>query len=224
MSMQSWMEMGGVTLWGLLALAAVAVVLVIERAIAFSRASIDTNEFLGQVRRALVANRSIREAIKICERFRGAVPSIVKAGLLKYGEPEDAIEKTFQNAKLFELGRLERFLPALSTMAVVAPLLGLLGTVIGFIRALDGRASAAGEIALALKGPLLPTAVGLAIGILLQIAYRWFRSRVRKTERDVETATNMVLETFGEMERGGRPAGRSGAAVVDGASDDVPSR
>ena len=104
---------------------------------------------------------------------------------------------------------------------MVAPLLGLLGTVIGFFGALDGSADAAGaaEIAPALKGPLLPTAVGLVIGILLQIAYRWFRSRVRKTERDVETATNMVLESFGEMARGGRPAGGPGAAT-----DDVPSR
>src|SRR5262245_15080581 len=94
----SWIEMGGFTMWGLLALALVAAVLVIERAIAFARASIDTNDFLGQVRRALMVNRSIREAIKICEQQKGAVPSIVKAGLLKYGEPEDAIEKTFENA------------------------------------------------------------------------------------------------------------------------------
>ena len=95
MGLGSWIEMGGFTMWGLLALALVGAALVIERAVAFSRASIDTNEFLGQVRRALMVNRSIREAIKICEQFKGAVPSIVKAGLLKYGEPTDAIEKTF---------------------------------------------------------------------------------------------------------------------------------
>ena len=221
MALSSWMEMGGFTMWGLLVIALVAAALVIERAIAFSRASIDTNEFLGQVRRALMVNRSIREAIKICEQFKGAVPSIVKAGLLKYGEPEVAIAKTFENARLFELGRLERYLPALATIAVVAPLFGLLGTVIGLMGALDGEASAAdgSTLALALKGPLLPTAVGLVIGIALQIAYRWFRSRVRKTERDVETATNMVLESFSEMGRGARPA-----AVPGAAADDVPSR
>ena len=221
MGLGSWIEMGGFTMWRLLALALVGAALVIERAVAFSRASIDTNEFLGQVRRALMVNRSIREAIKICEQFKGAVPSIVKAGLLKYGEPTDAIEKTFENARLFELGRLERFLQALATIAVIAPLLGLLGTVIGFIDALDGSAEAAGaaEIAPALKGPLLPTAVGLVIAIALQIAYRWFRSRVRKTERDAETATNMVLESFGEMGRGARPAGGPVPST-----EDVPSR
>jgi hypothetical protein len=99
--------MGGVTMWALLAIAVAGLAVAIERTLVLSRAGIEINDFLGQVRKALITNRSPREAIKICERFRGPAPSIVKAGLLKYGQPQDDVEKTLENATLFETGRLE---------------------------------------------------------------------------------------------------------------------
>jgi biopolymer transport protein ExbB len=219
----SYVKMGGVTLWALLVLAVAGLVVVIERLIAISRAAIDINDFLGRTRKALVTNRSPREAIKICEQFRGPVPSMVKAGLLKYGQSRDDIEMTLQNAALFEKGRLERFLPLLATIAAVAPMLGFLGTAAGFMRALDALAAAdsvdGATVALALEGPLVPTVAGLSIGILLRIAYGWLAGRVAKVERDIDTANNMLLETFGEMERGGAPA-----LSASDSSSDVPSR
>ena len=223
MEIASYMKMGGFTMWVLLALAVAGLVLVVERLVAISRAAIDINDFLGRTRKALVTNRSPREAIKICEQFRGPVPSMVKAGLLKYGQPRDDVEQTLRTAALFEKGRLERFLPLLATIAAVTPMLGFLGTAAGFMQALDALAAAdtvdAAAVALALEGPLTPTVGGLAIGILLRIAYGWLAGRVAKVERDIDTANNMLLETFGEMERGGGPA-----AGVGDSSAEVPSR
>jgi biopolymer transport protein ExbB len=219
----SYLEMGGVTMWGLLALAVAGLVIVVERLVAISRAAIDINDFLGRTRKALVTNRSPREAIKICEQLRGPVPSMVKAGLLKYGQPRDDVEQTLRTAALFEKGRLERFLPLLATLAAVTPMLGFLGTAAGFMRALDGLAAAdtvdAAAVALALQGPLVATVAGLSIGILLRIAYGWLAGRVAKVERDIDTANNMLLETFGEMERGGAPPVGTGDSAGD-----VPSR
>ena len=218
MEIASYLKMGGVTMWGLLALAVAGLVIVVERLVAISRAAIDINDFLGRTRKALVTNRSPREAIKICEQFRGPVPSMVKAGLLKYGQPRDDIEQTLRTAALFEKGRLERFLPVLATIAAVAPLLGFLGTAVGFMQALDALAAAdtvdAAALALALEGPLVTTVAGLSIGILLRIAYGWLVGRVARVERDIDTADNMLLETFGEMERGGAAGGQRQRFVV----------
>jgi biopolymer transport protein ExbB len=221
-SLAHWFAIGGVTMWALLAVAVAGLAVAIERTLALSRARIDLNDFLGRVRKALITNRSPREAIKICERFRGPTPSIVKAGLLKYGQPRDDVEATLQNAALFEQGRLERLLPLLRTLGAVAPLLGLLGSTAGIIRTLGTLAESGGpelaDVMRAMKGPLVPTVAGLSIGILLRLAHGWLASRAARVERDIETASNMLLETFGEMERG------NGGASTAASEAAVPSR
>ena len=115
------MQQGGAVMWPLLAFSVVAVAVSIERFISLRRAKINVNEFLAKVRKALVVNRSIRDAIKVCEQYRGPVASIMKAGLLKYGQPKEDVEKTIENAALFEMGRLERFLVVLATSPTLRP-------------------------------------------------------------------------------------------------------
>ena len=80
--------------------------------------------------------RCVKEAIKVCEEYRGPVASVVKAGLLRYGtgHNQEDIEKTIENAALYELDRLEKRLGVLATTANVAPMLGFLGTVTGMIK------------------------------------------------------------------------------------------
>ena len=90
------MQQGGAIMWPLLAFSIVAVAVSIERFISLRRAKINVNEFLAKVRQALVVNRSIRDAIKVCEQYRGPVASIMKAGLLKYGQPKEDVEKTIE--------------------------------------------------------------------------------------------------------------------------------
>lgn len=201
------LEIGGVVMWFLLAFSVVALAFIIERAIALRRAKINVNEFLAKIRKALLVNRSVRDAIKICEQYRGPVASIMKAGLVKYGQPKEDIEKTIENAALYEMGRLERGLTVLATIANVAPLLGFLGTVTGMIASFDALAEAGlsnpGLVAVGIKEALYTTAAGLFIAIPVQIAYNFFMSRINRFVRDIETAANMLLEAFTEMERSG---------------------
>jgi biopolymer transport protein ExbB len=203
----NYMRMGGVVMWPLLAFSVAALAVSIERFIALRRAKINVNEFLAKVRKALVVNRSIREAIKVCEQYRGPVASIMKAGLLKYGQPKEDVEKTIENAAFYEMSRLERGLLVLATTANVAPLLGFFGTVTGMIRSFDALAEAGlsnpGLVAAGISEALITTATGLVIAIPVQLVYNFFISRINKFVRDIETATNMLLETFGEMERSG---------------------
>ncbi len=201
------MNEGGPVMWPLLAFSVIALAVVAERLYALWRARINVHEFLPKVRKALVVNRSIRDAVKVCEEYRGPVASILKAGLMKYGQPKEEIEKTIENAALFEMGRLERGLAVLATTANVAPLLGFFGTVTGMMAGFDALAaqglSNPGAVATGIKEALTTTAGGLAVAIPTQLAYNYFMSRINKFVRDIETAANMLLETFGEMERSG---------------------
>ena len=212
---------GGPVMYPLLIFSILGLVFIIERAIALRKAKINVNEFLARIRKALIANRSIKDAIKVCEDYRGPVPSIMKAGLLKYGEPKEDVEKTIENAALFEMGRLERNLVWLATIANVSPLLGFFGTVAGMIKSFDALAEAGlsnpGLVAAGISEALITTAAGLAVAIPAQLAYNFFMSKINKFVRDIEISTNMLLETFGEMQRSGitpEPAAAARAAAT----------
>lgn len=202
-----YMTDGGPVMWPLLACSIIGLAVAVERFIALRRARINVNEFLAKIRKALLVNRSVREAVKICEQYRGPVASIMKAGLLKYGQPREDLEKTIENAALYEMGRLERGLVVLATVANVAPLLGFLGTVTGMINSFEALAeqglSNPGAVAAGISEALITTAAGLMIAIPVQLAYNYFTTRINRFVRDIESATNMLLETFSEMERGG---------------------
>lgn len=202
-----YMQKGGPVMWVLLAFSVVALAFIVERFIALRRAKINVNEFLRKIRKALIVNHSVRDAIKICEQYRGPVASVMKAGLLKYGQPREDVEKTIENAALYEMGRLERGLVVLATVANVAPLLGFLGTVTGMIKSFDALQEAGlsdpGLVAGGISEALITTATGLAVAIPVQIAYNYFMSRINRFVRDIETAANMLVETFTEMERSG---------------------
>ncbi len=202
-----YMEQGGPVMWPLLAFSILGVAFAIERFFALRKARINVNEFLAKIRKALMVNRSVRDAVKICEQYQGPVASVMKAGLLKYGQPKEDVEKTIENAALFEMGRLERGLVVLATTANVAPLLGFLGTVTGMIASFDALAkqglSNPAAVAAGISEALITTAAGLIIAIPIQLVYNYFTSRINKFVRDIETAANMLVETFGEMDRSG---------------------
>lgn len=198
---------GGFVMWPLLLFSILSVVFIIERWLALRRAKINVNEFLAKTRKELIVNRSVKNAIKVCEDYRGPVASILKAGLLKYGQPREDVEKTIENAALYEMGRLERNLVWLASIANVAPLLGFFGTVVGMIKSFEALAEAGlsnpGLVAAGISEALITTAAGLFVAIPAQLAYNFFMSRINTFVRDIETSSNMLLETFNEMKRGG---------------------
>ncbi len=217
--MESFVELfvkGGGVMYPLLAMSLLSLVFIIERLFVLRKAKINVNEFLAKLRKSLIVNRSIRDAVKVCEQYQGPVASIMKAGLLKHGQPREDIEKTIENAALYEMGRLERGLVVIATVANVAPLLGFLGTVWGMIKSFDALAEAGlsnpGLVAAGISEALITTAGGLAVAIPAQLFYNYFMSRINKFVRDIETSTNMLLETFGEMERGGITADAAASA------------
>ena len=198
---------GGFVMWPLLLFSVLSVVFIIERWLALRKAKINVNEFLAKTRKELIVNRSVKNAIKVCEDYRGPVPSILKAGLLKYGQPREDVERTIENAALYEMGRLERNLVWLASIANVAPLLGFFGTVVGMIKSFEALAEAGlsnpGLVAAGISEALITTAAGLFVAIPAQLAYNFFMSRINTFVRDIETSSNMLLESFNEMQRSG---------------------
>ena len=205
----SYFIQGGIFMWPILFFSLLALAVIIERFIVFHRAKVNVNEFLTKVRKALLVNRNVKEAIKICEQYRGPVASVTKAGLLRYGHDRQDIEKTIENAALYELDRLERRLGILATTSNVEPMLGFLGTVSGMIKSFGTLAtqglSNPGAVAAGISEALITTAAGLIVAIPAQLAYNWFTTKVTRFVRDIETASNMLMETFIEMDSKGGP-------------------
>ncbi len=200
----TYFRQGGPMMWPLLFFSLLGLTFIIERFIALNKAKVNVNEFLSRVRKALLVNRNVKEAIKVCEQFQGPVASVMKAGLLRYGHPREDIEKTIENAALYELDRLERGMGVLATTANVAPMLGFLGTVTGMIKSFATLAAEGltnpGKVAAGISEALITTATGLIIAIPAQLAYNWYTTKINRFVRDIETATNMLLETFIEMD------------------------
>ena len=179
---------------------------IIYKLIVFRRVKMNVNEFIAKVRSNLLKG-NMKGAIESCEAQRSPVASIVKAGLLKYGDhaPQEQIEKTMESASIHEVAYLEKSLTVLATVTVIAPLLGFLGTVVGMILSFEVIAEAGlnnpGLVAKGISVALLTTAWGLIVAFVTQPFYNYFTSKVASYTREIETAVNILFETLDEIER-----------------------
>ncbi len=198
---------GGMTMHFISVLSVASVTTIIYKLLVFRQVKLNLNEFISKLRGALLKG-NIKGAMGVCEEHRGPVASIVKSGLLKYGKPREEIEKTMENAAIHEVAYLEKYLTVLATIANIAPLLGFLGTVVGMILSFDVIAEQGlnnpGAVAKGISVALLTTAYGLIVAFVTQPFYNYFTSKVAAYTRQIETAANILFETFDEMEaRGG---------------------
>ena len=212
--MWSYFAKGGPVMWPLLVLSILAVVVIVWRWLALRDATRNAASLMSALRERLVA-RDPMGGVAACDAHPGAVASIVRAGLLRLGRPKDEIELGLQDASAHELMVLERGLPVLATIAMVAPLLGFLGTVTGMINSFDALAAVGlnnpAAVASGISEALITTATGLMIAIPVQMAYNYFVVRVNVTVREMEAAANLVLEALTDV-RLGEPEGERAAA------------
>src|SRR5512133_610982 len=127
------LSQGGLVFYLLLATSAVAVVVFIERFLHCHRAQINSTEFLNGVRTVLKRNNVV-EAISICDATPGPVARLVKTAILNREHGRERVRESLEEAGLAEVPRLERRLNLLATIAQLSPMLGLLGTILGFIK------------------------------------------------------------------------------------------
>src|SRR5271165_6920839 len=124
---------GGPMIWLILVTGAVAIAVFVERVLHCHRSQINSAEFLNGVRTVLKRDNVV-EAISICDATPGPVARIVKTAILNRDRGRERVREAVEEAGLTEVPLLEERLNLLATIAQIAPLLGLLGTIIGFIR------------------------------------------------------------------------------------------
>src|SRR6267378_7066267 len=124
---------GGPMIYLIIGASAVAVAVFVERVIHFHRAQINSMEFLNGVRNVLKRDNVV-EALSICDATPGPVARLVKTAILNRDRGREGVSDALEEAGLLEVPRLEDKLNLLATIAQIAPLMGLLGTVMGFLK------------------------------------------------------------------------------------------
>jgi len=199
----------GVALWLILLVSAVAIVVFIERFLHYHRAQINSTEFLNGVRN-VVRRDNVVEAISICDATHGPVARLVKTAILSRDHGRERVREAIEEAGLVEVPRLEERLNLLATIAQIAPLLGLFGTVLGFIEVFSkmrgaGLLANVDSLSSGVWQALICSATGLAVAIPAHAGYNYLVSRVNSIVLDMERAAteivNIVTDTTSSNSR-----------------------
>jgi biopolymer transport protein ExbB len=193
---------GGLVLWLLLFVSAVAVVVFVERFLHCHRAQINSLEFLNGVRTVLKRDNVV-EALSICEATPGPVARLVKTAILNRDHGRERVREALEEAGLAEVPRLEEKLNLLATIAQLAPLLGLLGTVLGFMKTFykmqgEGLNAHIGLLSDGIWQALICAAAGLAVAIPAHAGYNYLVSRVNSIVLDMERAATEIVNIVAE--------------------------
>lgn len=190
----------------------VVIVFALERGITVARASGrgNTDVFVKKVR-LMLAKGNIDEAAALCDKQRGSVGNVIKAGLRKYKEMEaatdlekeqkkSAIQAELEEATMLELPMLERNLPILATCASLGVLVGLFGTVLGMIRAFSalgaGGAPNAAELSVGISEALINTALGIGNSGISILFYNFFTTKIDGMTYAMDEAGYSIVQTF----------------------------
>jgi biopolymer transport protein ExbB len=175
-----------------------------------ARGSMSNADFIKSIQSKL-ANKDVDGAIAICDRQRGSVGNVMKNGLKKYKQMAASpnltqemklatIQKEVEEATALELPMLEKNLVFLSTIASVATLLGLLGTVFGMIKAFQamGQAGApdANALAIGISEALVNTALGIGTSFFAIIAYNFFTTIIDQVTYGIDESGFTLAQSF----------------------------
>ena len=198
--MWDMIQKGGPMMYLIILSSVIAFGVVLERVYTLNRARIDANKFMDDITTNLKRNKII-DAIEMCNATPGPIAHIIKAGILKHDRAKAEIKEAIEEASQLEIPRLEKNLPVLATIAHIAPLLGLLGTVSGMIKSFQIIQQKAimmapvnpGDLAGGLWEALLATLAGLSVAIPTYVAYNYLVSQVDAFVYDMErSATDLV--------------------------------
>lgn len=186
-------------MWPILTLSAIAIAIIIERFWTLRRSAV-IPPGLGEEVQAWAAHRQLDPAHVDVLRGNSPLGEMLAAGLDVRNRPREQIKERIEDVGRHVVHQLERFLNTLGTIAGVAPLLGLLGTVTGMIRMflgiLDYGVGDASRLAGGIGEALVSTAAGLIVAIPALAFYRYFRGRVSEYVVDMEKQAMILVDTI----------------------------
>ena len=172
------------------------------------------SNFVRQVQFHL-ANKNVDAAIAECDKQRGSVGNVMKAGLRRYKEMISesgmsteqkviAIQKEVEEATALELPMLQKNLVFLSTITSVGTLVALLGTVIGMIRSFaalgeEGGGGAAGDLAVGISEALYNTALGIGTSAIALIMYNVFTTKIDSITHGIDESGFTLTQSFASL-------------------------
>ncbi len=190
-------QKGGIIMYFILLCSLIAAIIIIERLIYFRRIRVDEDALIARLRATLQKGHH-DEALAICENHPSPITNLARVGIEHRYHPKQVIRDAIMDAASLETPKLERSLSALGTIANIAPLLGLLGTVTGNIRAFGvlGAFGAVGDPGLLARGiaeALITTAAGIVVAIPTIIFYNHLVSKVNHIILRLENRVNELV-------------------------------
>ena len=192
-----FLHSGGFAMYILLVMSIVSVGIVLERIFFFMRQHSDPAQLLKDIGDR-VAKDDMKGAIAVCDRNRGMLPKILQFGLYRHEKSRADISDALSIALLEQLNTLEANLSIIGTVAVIAPFVGLFGTVLGIIRAFQDIAlkgnSTPAVVAAGVSEALVTTAAGLLVAVLAVVFFNYFKSRIKAYNQEMIVAANKLAE------------------------------
>ena len=194
---------GGWIMIVLLVLSLIAVFVFVQKLIQILAAAREDKHFMARIR-DYVQDGKIDSAMKLCEDTDTPAARMVHKGLTRMGRPMQDVLVIIENVGNIEIGKLEKGLPVLATIAAGAPMIGFLGTVTGMVRAFFDMANAGSagvDVALLSGGiyeALVTTVGGLVVGIFTLFAYNYLTSLLGKVQSIMETKTLEFMDLLNE--------------------------
>jgi biopolymer transport protein ExbB len=196
---------GGAVLWVILACGLGALVVFVERSLHLHRARIKSEDFLKGVF-TILKRRNVDEALAICDDTPGPVAHLLKTAILHRHADREDLRTALEESSLAEVSRMERRLVVVATVAQIAPLLGLLGTVLGIVETLMTMRIQAPlvhsvDIMDGLFRALITTAAGLTVAIPCYVAFNLLVVKIDRIVLDMERASSEIMAFITETEK-----------------------
>jgi len=196
---------GSPVFWILLVMSLVAVITYIERLIDLRRAQIGYQDFLKGVINVLDAGND-NEALAICEDTAAPVANVVATAIRHREGSARALREAVDSQGRAEIGRLDRRLAVLAIIAQIAPLVGLMGTIIGFMKTVlaanGSEIVSRTELLGGAMESLVSAAVGLAVAVVTIVMYGSLRVRLERTIVELEAAASQIVGYFSTRREG----------------------
>lgn len=208
---------GGVIVPILICILLIVLTFSIERFITVSKAKGKGGiEAFVRTVKALLANGEIDAAIAECDKQRGSIANVIRSGLSKFKNVENdssmdaegkiaSIQKELEEATSLELPMLSKNLVIISTCASIATLIGLIGTVLGMIKAFAALAQAgspdATALATGISEALINTALGIAGSTIAIIMYNFFTTKIDALTYSIDEAGFSIVQTFSAKQK-----------------------
>jgi len=191
------MDAGGAMMLLILLSAVIAFIIIIERLFSFHRAQIDVHAFLHGLFNVL-KRRNVLEAVTICDETPGPAAHVLRAAILRCDQDEKTLRQAVEEASLSEVPRMEKNMKVLGTIAHIAPLLGLLGTVIGMIGLFQAMEQAGAmvdtsQLARHIWRAMLTTAAGLSVAVPAYGFYNLLVAKIEGLLLDMDKAANEMI-------------------------------